>query len=97
MFLRHRHGAYELGSKLRVWLGGVACSSGAPHDEVLLHISHPGACQAGTVGQVHPLHDREALQQVAQSRVCDVTLRPQRLHHPCTDDIVELRTKQPLG
>ena len=58
---------------------------------MLLDVAHPRAGQAGAVRKVQLLHDGEPLQQVAEPRIRDVTLRPQRLHDPCADDVVELR------
>jgi len=60
---------------------------------MLLNVPHPCAREAGAVRQVQLLHDGEALQQMAEARIRDVALRPQRLHDPCADDVIELRRR----
>ncbi len=64
---------------------------GTPHDKVLLDVPHPRAGEAGAVRKVQLLHNGEPLQQVAEARIRDAALRPQRLDDPCADDIIKLR------
>ena len=58
---------------------------------MLLHVTHPGASQAGAVRKIQLLHNGEPLQQVAEPGICYVALRPQVLYYPGADDVVELR------